>query len=361
MIITPTFTAGFDANFGANATAARAAWAAAAEIFTNNFEDNIHINITVDALPGTNVFGESFVSLLSISYADLLARVKANASTQNDQIAVGPGGSMTAVDPTNGAGTWWLTRAQAKALGVIPDDMSDDGGTTFGAGNNFTLSGAIAAGTFDFQGIAAHEISEVMGRLGLSGGMVGATANSFSLIDNFSYTGPGTKAPRGGPGNNFSIDNGTTLLKLWNDSTANGLDSRDWAPGANDAFNQFSSPGVVNPVSAVDFQLIDVIGYRYVPIGSLHETVGRITFLRAHELGTGYGKPPNFLDCEVIVLLAEEPSRAFGFKLRADPNEPTHREMFDLLRSAFIAQRAVRLDYVKTGPLVGEIVRIANG
>ena len=67
------------------------------------------------------------------------------------------------------------------------------------------------------------------------------------------------------------------------------------------------------------------------------------------------------LDCEVIVLLAEEPSRAFGFKLRADPNEPTHREMFDLLRSAFIAQRAVHLDYVKTGPLVGEIVRIANG
>jgi hypothetical protein len=100
-----------------------------------------------------------------------------------------------------------------------------------------------------------------MGRLGLSGGTVGSTANSFSLIDNFSYTGPATKGLRGGPGNNFSIDNGTTLLKLWNDSTANGLDSRDWAPGTNDAFNQFSDPGVVNPVSAVDLQLMDVIGY----------------------------------------------------------------------------------------------------
>ena len=74
---------------------------------------------------------------------------------------------MTAADPTNGAGTWLLTRAQAKALGFIPDDMSDDGGTTFGAGQPYTFSGAIIAGTFDFQGVAAHEISEVMGRVGL--------------------------------------------------------------------------------------------------------------------------------------------------------------------------------------------------
>jgi photosystem II stability/assembly factor-like uncharacterized protein len=96
------------------------------------------------------------------------------------------------------------------------------------------------------------------------------------------------------------------------------------------------------------------------PIGSLIETVGCITFLRAHEVGSGYGRPPNFLDCEVIVVLAEEPYRAFGFKLRADPEQPARREMLDLLRSAFIAERPVRLDYVKTGPRVGEIIRVAN-
>jgi hypothetical protein len=190
--------------------------------------------------------------------------VVADAKTQNDRIAIGPGGSMTVGDPTNGTGTWWLTRPQAKALGVIADDMADDGTTSFGAGSPFTFSGAIAAGTYDFQGIAAHEISEVMGRMGLSGETVGNTANSFSLIDNFSYTAPGTKGLRGGPGNNFSIDNGTTLLKLWNDPIVNHLDSRDWAPGTNDSFNQFSDPGVVNPVSAVDLQLMDVIGYDLV-------------------------------------------------------------------------------------------------
>src|SRR5258707_1234475 len=109
--------------------------------------------------------------------------------------------------------------------------------------------------------MAAYEISEVMVRLGFSGGMFASTANSFSLIDVFSYTGAGVRGLRGGPGNNFSIDNGTTLLKLWNDPTVNGLDSRDWAPGTNDAFNQFSNSDVVNSVSAVDLQLMDVIGY----------------------------------------------------------------------------------------------------
>jgi photosystem II stability/assembly factor-like uncharacterized protein len=96
------------------------------------------------------------------------------------------------------------------------------------------------------------------------------------------------------------------------------------------------------------------------PVGSLLETVGHITFFRAHEVGSGYGKPPNFLDCEVIVLLAEQPGRAFGFKLRADPEQRTRTEMLDLLRAAFVAERPVRLDYVKAGPRVGEIIRVAT-
>ncbi len=277
LVITPTFTANFNTSFGANAAAAQGAWIAAANVFTHNFSDSIHINITVDAIAGTSVFGESNASLLSTTYANLLAKVVADAKTPNDAIAIGPGGSMTAADPTGGAGAWWVTRAQAKAIALIADDLSNDGKTTFGAGNLFTFSGVIAPGTYDFQGIAAHEISEVMGRLGLSGGTVGSTANSYSLIDNFSYTAATRKGLVGGPGNNFSIDNGTTLLKLWNDSVANGLDSRDWAPGTDDAFNQFSDPGVVNPVSAVDLQLMDVIGYDLVPVpavGRLFHAVG---------------------------------------------------------------------------------------
>src|SRR5215469_9642893 len=133
VIITPTFTTGFETNFGASATAARAAWNAAAKVFTDAFSDPIHINITVDAVTDSKVFGESSMGLVKISYDDLYDQVTGYASTQNDAVAIGPGGSMTRADPTNGTGTWKLARAQAKALGHISDDMSNDGTTTFGS------------------------------------------------------------------------------------------------------------------------------------------------------------------------------------------------------------------------------------
>ncbi len=266
MVITPTFTANFNANFGANAAAAQASWISAANVFTANFNDNIHVNVTVDAVAGTGVFGQSSTFLNSTTYANLRAKMVADAKTPDDNISIGAGGSMTAADPTGGAGTWWVSRAEAKAIGLIADDLSNDGTTTFGAGNPFTFSGPIAAGTYDFKGIAAHELSEVMGRLGISGGTIGAFANSYSLIDDFSYTAANTRGLGNGAGNNFSIDNGTTLLKLFNNAAANGLDSRDWAPGSNDSFNQFSNSGVMNPVSDVDLRLMDVIGYdRVIP------------------------------------------------------------------------------------------------
>jgi hypothetical protein len=269
LIITGSFTSNFNTNFGANAAAAQAAWNAAAQVFMNNFSDPIHINITVDAVAGTSVFGQSNWGLIrytSNSYTNLRNRVVADATTADDNTAIGAGGSVTAADPSGGAGTWWVTRAEAKALGVISDDSSNDGTTTFGAGNPFTFSGPIVGGTYDFQGICAHEISEVMGRDGLKGGTISGLSPSYSLLDDFSYTGTNSKLIAGGANCSFSIDAGTTLLKTFNNYLSNGLDSRDWASGTNDSFNQFSSSGVVNSVTPVDLREMDVIGYnRVVP------------------------------------------------------------------------------------------------
>jgi hypothetical protein len=219
------------------------------------------VNITVDAVAGTGVFGQSNTFLDSLSYSTLRTLMLADAKTADDATATGAGGSITAADPVSGTHTWWVTTAQAKAIGLTADNLSNDGTTTFGAGFNFTFAGPVAAGTYDFQGVAAHEISEVMGRLGISGGTIGNNPNSYSLIDLFSYTGAGARGLNPGPNENFSINNGTTLLKLYNNALANGLDTKDWAPGTNDAFNQFSNSGVTNPVSDVDLREMDVIGY----------------------------------------------------------------------------------------------------
>jgi hypothetical protein len=111
-----------------------------------------------------------------------------------------------------------------------------------------------------------------MGRLGISGGTIGANANSYSLVDLFSFTGSGTRALTGGAGNFFSIDGGVTLLKLYNNQLLNSLDTMDWAPpgqggdGSADAFNQFSSLGIVNGLSGIDLRNMDVIGYNLIPV-----------------------------------------------------------------------------------------------
>ncbi len=265
LTIVPTFTANFVADFGANAAAAENAWMAAAQVYMNNFSDPIHINITVDAVTGTGVFGESNTGLNGYSYTTLRNAVVADATTTDDATAIGGGGSVTVAN--SGGAVWWVSRGEAKALKLIADDGNNDGTTTFGAGNPFSFSGVPPGGTYDFQGVAAHEIAEVMGRFGLKGGTVGSFTNSYSLVDDFSYTGGGAKFVAGGPNAWFSIDNGTTLLKEYNDWTSNGLDSRDWASGfGNDSFNQFSNSGVVNPVSDVDLREMDVIGYDRVAV-----------------------------------------------------------------------------------------------
>lgn len=96
------------------------------------------------------------------------------------------------------------------------------------------------------------------------------------------------------------------------------------------------------------------------PVGSLLNASGQITFLRANDVGTGFGRAPNVLDGEVICLLDSVPWLSFGFQLRADVERATRREMLALLRSAFVANRAVSLDYVRTAPRVGTVIRVAR-
>ena len=258
LIITPTFTSGFDMNFGANATAAKAGWNAAAKVFTDAFSDPIHINITVDAVTTAGVFGESFHG--NCERSPMPFCTMRSSPTHRRRTMASPSGlgaRCRRAIPSN-KGTWKLTRAQAKALGVIPDDMSNDGGTTVrGDGRSFHVLRSDRGETrLIFRGFAAHEISEVMGRIG--GAQLGG-GNTFSLIDIFSFTGAGMRSMGGGAGNFFSIDNGDDVAEgVQRFCPPNGGDTRDWAAGTNDAFNDVSFSSVVNGVSAVDLQLMDV-------------------------------------------------------------------------------------------------------
>ena len=101
-----------------------------------------------------------------------------------------------------------------------------------------------------------------MGRIGLVGTSVSG-APGYILYDLFRYTGAGTRGLTNGSGIQFSINAGTTLLKLFNTGSSGG-DAGDWASGTNDSFNAFSSTGIVEPMTAVDLRAMDVIGYNLV-------------------------------------------------------------------------------------------------
>jgi hypothetical protein len=96
------------------------------------------------------------------------------------------------------------------------------------------------------------------------------------------------------------------------------------------------------------------------PIGSVLVAAGQLTFLRVHDVGTGFGPPIDPIDGEVVVKVDSEPAKAFGFQLRTDAGEATHRGMLDLLRDAFRRNRPIRLEYVKTGIHQGVIFRVVK-
>lgn len=92
-------------------------------------------------------------------------------------------------------------------------------------------------------------------------------------------------------------------------------------------------------------------------VGELLAARGRITLLRVHDVGGGYGPPTDRIDGEVIITLDSEPGRAFGFPLRRDASLAVRQRLLGLLRDAFNHNRTVAIDYLRTGQHNGTLIR----
>jgi hypothetical protein len=94
----------------------------------------------------------------------------------------------------------------------------------------------------------------------------------------------------------------------------------------------------------------------------LIQSEGKLTFLRAHDVGSGFGPQTDFIDVEVVTKLNTEPARAMGFQLRNDNNRAARQGMLDLLRDAFNHNWTVVIDYsidLEAGKRNGKILRVA--
>jgi hypothetical protein len=217
---------------------------------------------------GQNELGESNTFFNSYSYSAIRSALIANASSPAQLAAVS---TLPASDPTPGGnGVYYLSTAEAKALGLPPGSPPPvDGYIGFAStseGVNFTYNttngGSVAPGTYDFFGVAAHEISEVLGRSLFVGDQdnAGIGPNSYTPLDLFHYSGNGQRDFMGTQAGYFSVNGGATNLDNFN-TDPNG-DFGDWASSAgNDAFLAFSNSGVGNAVSAADIEELNVLGY----------------------------------------------------------------------------------------------------
>jgi hypothetical protein len=90
---------------------------------------------------------------------------------------------------------------------------------------------------------------------------------------------------------------------------------------------------------------------------AVRRAVGKVTLLRVHDVGTGFGPPADPVDGEVIVALDTDPNAWFGIPLRPGPREAAVKGTLDLLRDSFLSDAIVQIEYQATGPTGRRIIR----
>jgi hypothetical protein len=226
-------------------------------LFTNNVTINIHVGYgeVAGQTLGSNALGESYAPLyVPASYS----------SVRNALLAEGAPGASSLLASSPLPGSLYMPQAEAQALGLTASVSTSYVGFSSTAPFSYTPNATPASYQYYFIGVVEHEISEDMGRVSL----LDQQPSFYSPMDVFRYSSPGVHdLSTGGSGSTayFSTDNGVTNLGTWNNSTANG-DLGDWYPsgpaaGGHDAFNDASSPGVINVVSPGDITLMNALGW----------------------------------------------------------------------------------------------------
>ena len=257
------FNISFDSSVSSAPTGFVSTVNAVAQFFENTFSDNVTVNVSVGfgEVGGQTVtaLGESETFLNTYTYSQVRSGLIGDAKTADDSSAAN---SLPSASPLSGA-TYWVPRAEAKALGLLGASSNTDGFVGFSSASNlfdYDRSNGITAGQYDFFGVVAHELTEVMGRQLMTSATFGGHANSLEPMDLFHYSAAGVRSFTGTQAGYFSPDGGSTNLDNFN--TNSGGDFGDWASSAgNDAFLAFGRSGVVSAVTEADLRVMDAIGW----------------------------------------------------------------------------------------------------
>ena len=238
---------------------------AAAQEYTTMFATNEQINIDVGygEIAGSaleaGALGESEDNGYLVNYSTVLGALKTSGDPAGD--------FATSNAPTSSQ--FFVSSAESKALGLVSaNSTSIDGYVGFSSQYPmFTgTSGSVPSGQYDLMSIAEHEISEVMGRIGIEGASLGG-AKTYTPLDLFNYASPG-KLELSGAGGYYSNNDGASNLGVFNDAARYGGDIADWSSSVPDnSYDAFTSAGSLDPVTANDLLEMASLGYKLSTAG----------------------------------------------------------------------------------------------
>ncbi len=245
----------------------------AAQLYTSTFSNHVVLNIDVGfgevdgSKLSANDLGESESDGYITNY-NTIENALANSDAALIHSGVMSANAVQSLQSLKGE-NFFLTSAEAKAMGLVGASSAVDGyiGLTSSSLLSFVTPGqTVPSSQYDAVGVAAHEISEVMGRLGMQGQSLSTYRDVYTPLDVFRYSSANTPDIHPTTGY-FSLNDGKTNLGTYN-NPANGGDASDWASlstDTRDAYDAFDNPGVTTQVTANDLLEVASLGYQVAP------------------------------------------------------------------------------------------------
>jgi hypothetical protein len=259
----------------ANAATVEAAFNTVANEFDATFSTPVTIKVGVSwgKVNGSSLGSGNIAASQSnlngpFLYSDIVGAFQADAAANpGDKSLVSAAANLPTRSPA-GSLSYQLPYAEAQALGFLPASINPDSGYvgfSSAVAWDFNATDGVTAGDYDFQGLAAHEISEVLGRIT---GLHGATPSYATMFDVLRYSAPHATSFSYSSAAYFSVDGGVTNLGQFN--LVGSGDRSDLSAVKGDAQDALLSTGTAYSLSSSDLTALDVLGWgSWTPTGGL--------------------------------------------------------------------------------------------